>query len=232
MENISIIIPVYNESENIINLLDEIKNELINNINYEIIIVNDCSTDNIIQILDQLKISKLKIINHEKNLGQSSSILSGIRNSLYNNIVTIDGDGQNLPSDIMKICKVFFENKDISLVGGLRNKRKDSIIKIISSRIANYIRQKILRDNCSDTGCSLKIFDKKIFLSFPFFDGLHRFLPAFFYGYGFKTMFIPVNHRPRINGVSKYGTFGRLLRGIRDLIRVKIIMIKIKKNDN
>ena len=131
MENISVIIPVYNESENILNLLDEIKKELTNKLNYEIIIVNDCSTDNIIQILNSQKIRELKIINHKKNLGQSNSILSGIEKSLFNNIVTIDGDGQNVPADIINISKVYFENQDISLVGGLRVKRKDSNIKVI-----------------------------------------------------------------------------------------------------
>ena len=112
----------------------------------------------------------------------------------------------------------------ISLVGGIRNKRKDNLIKIISSKIANTIRSKILKDRCEDTGCSLKVFDKSIFLQFPFFDGIHRFLPALFAGYGYKTLFIAVDHRPRISGYSKYKIVDRLYRGIIDIIRVKKII--------
>ena len=106
----------------------------------------------------------------------------------------------------------------------------DSFIKVISSKIANGIRSKILNDNCRDTGCSLKVFDKQIFLSFPFFDGMHRFLPALFKGYGYKTMFIDVNHRKRKFGVSKYGTMNRLFKGIRDIIKVRKIL-KFKNYD-
>ena len=102
------------------------------------------------------------------------------------------------------------KDKDLVLVGGIRLNRKDNFLKKISSKIANKIRMLILKDNCEDTGCSLKIFDKKIFLSFPLFDGIHRFLPALFTGYGKKTIFVDVDHRPRIYGYSKYGTFKRL----------------------
>ena len=116
------------------------------------------------------------------------------------------------------------------MVGGIRKKRQDSFIKILSSKIANYIRSKILNDNCKDTGCSLKVFSKNIFLEFPYFDGIHRFLPALFKGYGHKTDFINVNHRVRKYGKSKYGTIDRLFRGIRDIIKVKNIINKqIKK---
>ena len=104
----------------------------------------------------------------------------------------------------------------------------DNALKIISSRVANYIRKNILNDDCNDTGCSLKVFEKKIFLEFPFFSGMHRFLPALFKGYGYKTNFIEVDHRKRLGGTSKYGTMDRLFRGIRDIFIVK----KIIKNKN
>ena len=113
------------------------------------------------------------------------------------------------------------------MVAGIRLKRKDSFIKIISSKIANKIRSSILKDNCPDTGCSLKIFNKNIFLQFEFFDGIHRFLPALFIGYNHKVAYVKVNHRPRLNGVSNYGTLSRLFWGIRDIIRVSR-MIKNK----
>ena len=116
-------------------------------------------------------------------------------------------------------------------MGGIRNKRKDSYIKKISSKIANYIRSNILNDHCSDTGCSLKIFDRDSYLEFPYFDGIHRFLPALFKGYWHKTKFINVDHRMRKYGKSKYGTFKRLLKGIIDLIKVVKIIKKFKRNN-
>tara|TARA_Y100001970_G_C14146533_1_gene810162 strand:+ start:630 stop:1325 length:696 start_codon:yes stop_codon:yes gene_type:complete len=231
MNEISIIIPVFNEAENIESLMKEIQQVLEKKINYEIIIVNDCSVDNTLKLLSKINIVNIKVINHNKNLGQSKSILTGIKNSNYDTIVTIDGDSQNNPKDIIKLHDIYFSQNIYSLVGGLRIKRKDSIIKILSSKIANSIRQFFLDDNCKDTGCSLKIFNKKIFLSLPYFDGIHRFLPALYKGYGHKTFFIDVDHRARIKGQSKYGTIDRLIKGVYDLFRVKKILKDIKKND-
>ena len=227
----SIVIPVYNEEKNIVILLEEIFFCLDSHKNYEIIIVNDSSTDNTLEsIKKNIKNQNLKVINNTKNVGQSYSIYNGIRNSSNDIIITIDGDGQNDPSDISKLLKNYTENKELKLVGGLRLKRKDNLVKVISSKLANYIRKKILKDNCSDTGCSLKVFDKKIFLDFPMFDGIHRFLPALFSGYGYKTLYLPVNHRPRNYGISKYGTMNRLFKGIRDTIYVyKILTKKLNK---
>ena len=118
---------------------------------------------------------------------------------------------------------------DIYLVGGIRLKRKDNLIKKISSKIANSVRSKFLNDGCVDTGCSLKVFDKNIFLNFEFFDGIHRFIPALFSGFGYKTFFINVDHRKRKYGRSKYGTLSRLINGLRDMIKVKKM---INKNKN
>ncbi len=220
----SIVIPVFNESENIIPLINEINNCLNNFDNFEVIIVNDASSDDTPLILSQIKDNKVKILNNLINEGQSFSIYEGIKNSSNEIIITIDGDGQNDPSDIPKLLNHYIQNNNVKLVGGLRLKRKDNIIKKISSKIANYIRSKILKDDCLDTGCSLKVFDRQIFLSFTYFDGIHRFLPALFKGYGYKTKFISVKHRKRINGVSKYGTMNRLFKGIRDINKVKKII--------
>ena len=122
----------------------------------------------------------------------------------------------------------FNDNQDVKLIGGIRRNRKDNFTKIISSKIANFIRSRILRDECEDTGCALKVFDKTIFLSFPFFNGVHRFLPALFKGYGHKTLFVDVNHRKRNHGRSKYGTMNRLFAGIRDILKVnKILKTKL-----
>ena len=221
----SLIIPVFNEGKNITNLVYEIYDSLKNHKDFEVILVNDYSNDNTLLEIDELKSNfPIKIINNKKNYGQSYSIKEGISKSKYDIIITIDGDGQNNPKDIPSLLKVYFNNNEIKLVGGIRNKRKDSNIKLISSKIANTIRSNILKDNCQDTGCSLKVFDKRIFLNFPFFDGIHRFLPALFKGYGYKTTFINVDHRPRLYGKSNYGTVGRLFKGVLDLIRVVIIV--------
>ena len=229
--NFSIIIPVYNEEENILILIEEIIKSIESKFTYEIIIVNDCSTDDTDKKLSQfLKFSWISTIKHKKNLGQSKSILTGINNSKYDTILTIDGDLQNDPKDINKLLNCYFMN-DYSLVAGIRKKRKDSFIKIASSYLANKIRSHILNDNCVDTGCSLKVFRKNEFLKFPFFDGIHRFLPALFIGFKKKVFYIEVNHRYRISGVSKYGTFNRLIRGIIDTNRVSKI-IRNQKNSN
>ncbi len=234
MNNFSIVIPLYNEAQNIEQLVKEIFLSLEEYHDYEIIFVNDCSEDktkNILEIL-QKRHSKIKTINNTKNLGQSHSIFNGIRKAKYKLIVTLDGDCQNNPKDIPSIVKKYNEYEDIFLVGGIRSKRKDTFIKIYSSYLANLIRQIILKDGCPDTGCSLKAFDRDIFLNFPFFDGIHRFLPALFLGFGKKTYFINVDHRPRLFGKSKYGTFLRLIRGIFDIIKVMKIINDQKKKQN
>tara|TARA_B100001057_G_scaffold261181_1_gene261382 strand:+ start:205 stop:888 length:684 start_codon:yes stop_codon:yes gene_type:complete len=225
VKKISIIIPVYNESDSILQLIIETEKFLKSKIEYELIIVDDGSVDETVNILNKSK-KNIKLISNKKNLGQSKSLLNGIKNSSYDTVVTMDGDGQNNPSDIFSMIKLFFEN-NCDLVSGIRLKRRDNLIKIISSRIANFVRSKYLNDECKDTGCALKVFKKNIFLSFPFFDGIHRFLPALFKGYGYCVQFIEVDHRHRIAGVSKYGTVNRLFKGLKDMYYVKKI---IKKN--
>ena len=225
--NFSIIIPVYNELNNIEKLFNEIRFSLNNFDTYQIIFIDDGSTDDSQDILKDLENKKLiQLIKNKKNIGQSYSINKGIKNAKYETIITLDGDGQNNPNDIPKLLKMYNETNN-KLIGGIRINRKDNYIKKISSIIANNIRRFILKDNCKDTGCSLKIFDRKIFLSFPYFDGLHRFLPALFKGYGYNTDFINVSHRQRNSGNSKYGTLDRLFKGVRDIFIVNSIIKKI-----
>ena len=228
--NFSIIIPIYNEEKNILLLLKEIKKALFK-YEYEIIIIDDASTDNSVYEINKLqKKYNIVLLINKINKGQSFSLHRGILKSQSDIIVTLDGDGQNNPKDIPLLVEKYSSDDKLFLVGGIRFERKDSLIKIISSRIANNVRSKILKDGCMDTGCSLKVFDKKIFVNFPYFDGIHRFLPALFKGYGKNTFFINVNHRQRIHGYSKYGTFLRLYRGIKDLIKVAKIIKKFKRN--
>ena len=233
MNSFSIIIPVLNEQHNIPLLYNEIiKNNVHNKINH-IIFVDDFSNDLSVKNIKELinKDKKVKLIQNNKNFGQSYSISRGVNFCEDNTVITIDADLQNNTKDILKLIELYNKNEDIFLIGGLRLNRKDTFTKKITSRIANNIRQYILSDNCSDTGCALKVFDKDTFLKFPYFDGIHRFLPALFKGYGKKTLFIPVDHRLRIHGFSKYGTFKRLFKGILDLYKVYNLIKNSKKND-
>ena len=143
----SLVIPLYNESKNIQFLLDEITSNLINYKNYEIILVNDASTDDTSQVINGLSINNIKIITNKENQGQSFSIYEGIKKSSFNTIVTLDGDGQNDPVDIPKLYELYSSYEDIKLIGGIRRNRKDNYTKIISSKIANFIRSRILRVN-------------------------------------------------------------------------------------
>ena len=195
--------------------------------------MDDFSEDGSIKIIKKLKSDFIKIdyFSHTKKMGQSMALISGIKMSKSENIITLDGDGQNKPNDINELIKIYLADKNIKLVGGIREKRDDTSIKIIASKIANKVRSYILNDDCLDTGCGLKIFEKNIFLQFPYFEGLHRFLPALYKGFGHKCFFTNVSHRRRIHGVSKYGVLKRAFNGIYDIYRVKKIINNEKKLD-
>ena len=222
INNISIIIPIYNEIDNIILLIKEIKEKLSNSITYEIIIVNDGSTDETKYKLSQIskKNSNILVINHKKNYGQSIGIRTGIINSKFDIIVTLDGDGQNDPDNILKLVKRFNQKKSFTMVIGNRVTRNDSFSRKLASRLAFKIRKTILKDDTPDTGCAIKVFNKQDFLQLPFFNHIHRFLPYLFKVHKGNVISIPVNHRPRIRGVSKYSNFQRLLVGINDILGV------------
>lgn len=227
----SLIIPCFNEEKNIDKLLSEIKINL-SIYDYEIIIIDDKSTDKSLAKLENSYLSNLKIIKNPINMGQSFSIYAGVKEAITDTIITIDCDGQNNPEDIPKLYQIYKNSKNIDLVSGIRVKRKDNLIKKISSKIANYIRNIIFKDKCKDTGCSLKVFNKKIFLTFPYFDGIHRFIPSLYAGINKEIIYVNVDHRLRIFGESKYGTLGRLFRGIRDMIKVYKLIKNIRKVSN
>lgn len=233
MNKLSVVIPLFNEEQNLRKLVDEIFLCLVNKYMFEIIFVNDGSTDRSVEVLEKLrnKHKNIFIINQDTNKGQSFSIYNGVHFSNYKSIVTLDADLQNDPKDIELLANFYFQNyPNYKLVGGIRNKRKDSIIKLISSKIANKVRKFILNDKCDDTGCSLKVFDKSEFVKLPYFSGMHRFLPALFLALNNKNFFLKVNHRHRVHGKSKYGTIDRLIKGIIDIFRVLIIKYKLNND--
>jgi len=226
----SLVIPIFDEEENINYLFREIKESGVYDIVTDIIFINDASTDNSKNLIEKIisTNSKVKCVNHKSNLGQSMCLKTAANFSKNECLITIDGDCQNNPNDIHKILDIY-RSKNFGLVGGIRLKRRDPLIKILSSRIANKVRIIILNDDCIDTGCSLKIFNRDLFLKIPHFDGIHRFLPALFKAYGANTHFIDVDHRHRKYGRSKYDTFGRLFRGIRDIFKVLLIIKRYNK---
>lgn len=223
MYKFTLIIPIFNEEKNISRLYNEISQckaiEFISNIIY----IDDASNDKSQLFLKDIanKDSKVIILTNSKNLGQSHSIFLGIKKSNTDYVITLDGDGQNDPNDIINLINIFNSNRSYGLIAGIRRNRKDNFIKILTSKIANNIRKIYLNDDCDDTGCALKLFEKSLIVNFKFFNGIHRFLPAIYKGMGKKCYFINVNHRHRKYGNSKYGTFNRLFVGIRDMLKVK-----------
>jgi len=218
---LSVVVPVRNEEDNVADLIFEIRKSLKNKINYEIIYVDDGSTDhthkNLIVLQNTYK--ELRVIRHKKSCGQSSAVRTGVKHAKYDWIATLDGDGQNNPADIPQLLNALKEG--IELVGGnRRHSRRDTWIKRISSVIANGVRAWMLQDDTPDTGCGLKLFSREAFLDLPYFDHMHRFLPALIKRRGGQIISIPVSHRPRSHGQSNYGTIDRLLVGIVDLFGV------------
>ncbi len=223
---LSIVIPVFNEAENIPILADEIRAALDGKYLYEVIFVDDCSSDESVDVLTGLrkKYPQVRHLRHERNSGQSTAVLNGVKAAKAEWIATLDGDGQNDPADIpamMDMLKASSGDKNLQMVAGYRKKRQDSWIKKISSRIANGVRSRLLRDATPDTGCGLKLFSRAAFLELPYFDHMHRFLPALIQRNGGKTVSVEVNHRHRVAGVSKYGLHNRLWVGIVDIFGVR-----------
>ncbi len=221
ISSISVVIPFYNEQGNILPLIEEIDFALRGFSAYEIILVNDGSTDQTAPDIESAcrLYSNCIPLHHLTNHGQSTALDTGIRSAKFDWIVTLDGDGQNNPQDITALVKAL-PSTGHYVAFGHRQNRKDTWIKKISSRLANYIRILVLDDQCLDTGCSLKIFPKSAFVNLPKFNHMHRFLPALFQFSGYCIINVGVSHRPRIRGTSKYGFWGRLRVGIFDLMGV------------
>jgi glycosyltransferase involved in cell wall biosynthesis len=223
--DLSIVIPVKDEASNIAPLVAEIAAALdTNGIDYEIIYVDDGSGDATAAEIARLQAGnrRLRLVRHAESYGQSAAIRSGVKAARAAWIATLDGDGQNDPADIpvlWQIARAAPADPPL-LIAGHRARRQDSWSKRRASKIANAVRRAMLHDDTPDTGCGLKLFPRALFLDLPYFDHMHRFLPALALREGAVVRSLPVNHRPRERGVSKYGTWDRLWVGISDLFGV------------
>jgi dolichol-phosphate mannosyltransferase len=221
MPQLSVVIPVYNESGNLQPLLEEIECTLLRRMRFEVVVVDDGSTDRTPEELASLASTRawLRIETHQCNRGQSAAIRTGIQAAYAPVVAVVDGDGQNDPADIPALFAALILTGDGMAVGERRN-RRDTWSRRLSSRIANSVRSSLLHDGIRDTGCGLKVFYRDEFLELPAFDHMHRFLPALMQQRGRKVRSVPVNHRPRRHGRSKYGVRNRFAAGIVDLLGV------------
>jgi dolichol-phosphate mannosyltransferase len=221
---LSIVVPVRNEEENILPLLAEIHAALEDRGGYEVLYVDDGSTDATPQRLAEAfaRHPQLRVLTHRESCGQSTALMTGMRAARGEWVATLDGDGQNDPADIPKLlaARDAAGVANLQLVAGYRKKRRDSWLKRMSSRVANGVRSRLLGDATPDTGCGLKLVARAVYLELPYFDHMHRFLPALVQRNGGATISVEVNHRPRTRGVSNYGLFDRLWVGIVDMVGV------------
>jgi dolichol-phosphate mannosyltransferase len=219
---VSVIVPVRNEADNIAPLVDEIAAALDKDVDFELIYVDDGSNDHTQAALTELMASRpwLRQIKHDISCGQSAAVSTGVRYAHGGIVVTLDGDGQNDPAFIPALLEAMAKAPHVGLVAGQRVGRQATGFKKFQSRIANAVRGLVLRDGTRDTGCGLKAFRRELFLALPYFDGLHRFLPALVRREGYDIAYVDVVDRPRRAGMSNYGMWDRLWVGILDLAGV------------
>ena len=223
---LSVVIPLYNEEGNIARLQSELASALAG-IEHEIILVDDCSTDRTLALIERRP--EIRVIEFEKNTGQSAAMYAGIMAARGEIIALLDGDLQNDPADIVRLIAEIEKGADLAC--GYRANRKDTTFKRLQSRIANFVRSRFTGDGVRDTGCTLKAMRRECRTALVPFYGMHRFIPALVKGAGCRIVEIPVNHRPRTAGVSKYGFGNRALKATLDMFGVKWLLsrqIKIR----
>ncbi len=213
---ISVVVPLYNEEDNVVAMQRELS-EALAGIDYELVLVDDGSSDATVARVERN--DRVRLLCFEKNAGQSAAMHAGIHSARGAVIVTIDGDLQNDPKDIPALVKKLDEGFDLAC--GYRAKRKDTAFKRVQSRIANFVRSRFIGDGVRDTGCTLKAMKRECREALLPFNGMHRFIPALIANMGFKVTEMPVNHRPRVAGVSKYGFGNRALRATMDMVGVR-----------
>jgi dolichol-phosphate mannosyltransferase len=229
---LSVVVPVCNEAENVGPLAREIAAALAGR-PFEILFVDDGSTDetaNAVRAAREAGIPEIRLLRHSFRSGQSAAVTTGVRNARAEWIATLDGDGQNDPADIPALWTAKREpaNAAVRLFQGNRVTRRDTPYRRLQSRIANGVRGSLLGDGTPDTGCGIKLMHRETYLSLPYFDHMHRFLPALFQRAGARVISIPVRHRPRSRGQSKYGMFDRLWVGIVDIFGVMWLRRRFK----
>lgn len=233
---ISVVIPVCNEADNIYPMYEEVAAIGLNS--WEIIYVDDGSTDTTWETLQRLQAEhpQVQIFKHARNFGQSVALITGIEHARYPYIVTLDGDGQNDPADIPTLV---VEHQKVSqadpavhhVILGNRKRRQDHLIRLISTKIARLIRKVVFNDDCPDSGCAIKLFLREDFMRLPKFKNMHRFLPVLFRRDGVKTHNRVVNHRQRTRGVTKYGVLNRAFAGLFDLIGVYWLLSRPNRSE-
>jgi dolichol-phosphate mannosyltransferase len=229
---LSVVVPVRNEAGNILPLIAEIEAACEPLGAFEVLYVDDGSSDGTSTELARLASEKpwLRYLRHAESCGQSAAVRSGVRAARAPLVATLDGDGQNNPAFIpAMLLKLETAGPEAGLVQGQRLGRKDTGFKRMQSRIANKVRSFILKDDTRDTGCGLKCFRREVYLALPYFDALHRFMPALIKREGFSVLHVDVVDRPRLTGVSNYGFFDRLWVGIRDLFGVRWLIKRRKR---
>ncbi|WP_295921408.1 glycosyltransferase family 2 protein [uncultured Xanthomonas sp.] len=230
--SLSVVVPVFNERDNVPPLVAEIVAALRGTIDFEIVYVDDHSRDDTLAVLEGLKAStpELRVLHHVGQSGQSTAVRNGVKAARGLWIATLDGDGQNDPADIPKLLAARQAAEPlVKLFAGWRVSRQDSGSKRWASKWANAIRARMLRDDTPDTGCGIKLFEREAFLDLPYFDHMHRYLPALMQRAGWQTLSVPVNHRHRTSGVSKYNNLNRALVGIRDLRGVAWLIARSRR---
>ena len=222
LPDISVVVPVHDEEGAAGPLAREIAAAFAGRA-FEMVFVNDASKDRTLDELRalQAELPQLRVLSHSANAGQSRAVRSGVLAARGAIIVTLDGDGQNPPADAPKLADLLAASPpNVALVGGVRAKRQDSEAKRWASRWANRIRRKLLADDADDTGCGLKAFRRDVFLRLPYFDHIHRYLPALMIREGYENRYLEVDHRHRETGRSKYTNWGRLMASVSDLLGV------------
>lgn len=231
---LSVVIPVCNEADNVLPLAREIAAALRPRMTIEILFVDDGSDDGTLAAMRAARdeIPEIRLLRHCRRSGQSAAVHTGVRRARGTWIATLDGDGQNDPADFPAMLDALDQaqaaDSAVRLVMGNRVTRRDTWLRRMSSRVANGVRGWLLDDGTPDTGCGIKLMHRETFLELPFFDHMHRFLPALYQRQGARVISVPVNHRPRTRGTSKYGLHNRLWVGIVDMFGVMWLRSRFK----
>ena len=229
--HLSVVVPAFNEEENVVPLAEEIVGALDRLPGgFELILVDDASTDATPRLIQQIHDPRVRGVFHRINCGRSAAVGSGCRAARGEWVATLDGDGQNDPADVPAMLAQAIRER-VDCVTGVRKKRQDTFIRRFSSRVANGFRNWITGDQVSDSGCGIRVVRRAALREIPVFNGMHRFLPTLLRGQGFTVVETAVNHRERLRGTSKYGVHNRLWRGIRDCFGIRWYLKRAVRSD-